>query len=381
MSTGFRRGLALLFIVAFLITAPAVVLYTAGYRLNVRNGQLVQTGILSVDSAPRGARVTVDGNAAGVTPSLAKDLLPGPHRLTLIKDGYLPWEKTLSVASQQTTFVNPAVLNADQPATRAKETGIEDTAVARETGRAGYVRRQGAWDEVWSFDPIDGSEQLVARLPVVNGAWPVLAWSADGTSLSATPKGARVSPLTRLGDFSLQPAGDRLAVVQARGSGPGQILAYVPSAAYAFVSAPDGLLALADAGRGRLTVLDQNGGATLLDANAADWQWEPKARRLLYADGHELHLFDPDGRSDDTLTRVSDPITGLAWRPGLPAVLYAQAGQVVSIEFDRRDGRVTQTLVQGSGIRDVWTDTAGKTAYFFGTVGGKTGLYARPLQK
>ncbi len=443
MSTGMRRGLAWAFVILFLISAPVVVLYTAGYRLNLPSGRLVQTGILSISSVPSGARVLVDGVLSGTTSALVKNLLPGSHRVELRKDGYLPWSKTLPIESQRTTFVQNAVLNADKPAVLQRAASAGAGAFARATGNAAYVRQGKVWNEIWSYQPQDGGDRLVARRPSSDGM-PALAWSPDGTTLaistgsgpsrsvslvnvddgrrfdlpakSGTPAGwdagtgaayllsakdgissadvdgdvVSIAPSPALaletsadGSYAIVAAeGERLAVVHRQANGV-SLVGYVPMGNYRFAPAPDGWLALDDADRQSLIVLDGNGsGAAVLTANASQWQWEPKGRRLLYTDGHELHLFDPLGGGDETLTRVSDPITGIAWRVGLDAALYAQGAQLVSIEFDRRDGRETATLAQGNGFQSLWTDPSGKTAFTFGSLdGGKTsGLISRGLE-
>lgn len=316
MSPRARRLLAFLFIAGFLVSAPALVLYTAGYRLNLQRGRFVQTGALSIDSVPRGVPILIDGVSIGqVTPAFIDAVLPGPRHITLQKDGYLPWEKTLDVQSRETTFVVDAVITPDAASVRVRETPLDAVSFSRVSAKAAYVRHEKGWDEVWTYDPLDGEERLVARLSAPHARPLVLTWSVDGSeSLVNAPPVASSPELI----FNLE----------------------VP---------------------------------------AHVWQWEPNGRRLLYTDGFELHLFDPLDQSDETLTRVSDPITGLAWRPGLPAVLYAQATRITGLELDRRDNRLATLIVQGTHLGNLWTDTRGRTAYFFGTIEGKTGLFARPL--
>ena len=73
MSLKFRRTFFYLYIGLFLLVAPLVVLYTAGYRLDVQRGRLVQIGALSVTSVPKGAQVfLVDAALSDRTPTLQK---------------------------------------------------------------------------------------------------------------------------------------------------------------------------------------------------------------------------------------------------------------------------------------------------------------------
>lgn len=51
---------------------------------------------LSVDSAPAGADIEIDGGFVGNTPSTIT-LAPGSHTVNIKKKGFLPWTKTLAV--------------------------------------------------------------------------------------------------------------------------------------------------------------------------------------------------------------------------------------------------------------------------------------------
>jgi hypothetical protein len=60
---------------------------------------------LAVYTVPVGVAVTLDGAAMGRTPFRVSDVEPGPHRVTLSADGYVPLDTTVNVAAGQ-----PAVL-------------------------------------------------------------------------------------------------------------------------------------------------------------------------------------------------------------------------------------------------------------------------------
>jgi formylglycine-generating enzyme required for sulfatase activity len=57
-------------------------------------------GLVSLDSAPQGASVVVDGNAVGTTPLRDVKLSPGDHRLQLQEARYLPLDQTLQVTGR-----------------------------------------------------------------------------------------------------------------------------------------------------------------------------------------------------------------------------------------------------------------------------------------
>jgi hypothetical protein len=53
---------------------------------------------LLVRSTPAGARVTVDGRDAGVTPATVRNLADGSHRVRITRDGYAPEERRILIS-------------------------------------------------------------------------------------------------------------------------------------------------------------------------------------------------------------------------------------------------------------------------------------------
>lgn len=62
-------------------------------------------GTLTVGSTPLMADVTVDGKAVGRTPLDINDLLVGEHKVTVSKQGYAPYTKTITVAGNKTATI------------------------------------------------------------------------------------------------------------------------------------------------------------------------------------------------------------------------------------------------------------------------------------
>src|SRR3989338_8433381 len=104
----------LAFIALFLVSAPLVVLYTAGYRWQLSQG-VTRTGTLFVASVPDGAQIILNDVAEDErTPAVIKTLLPGEYRVRLEREEHLPWEKRLMVYENTTTFIDRVLLFADR---------------------------------------------------------------------------------------------------------------------------------------------------------------------------------------------------------------------------------------------------------------------------
>jgi hypothetical protein len=72
---------------------------------NKKKGKIVPeapailAGQLSIDSAPQGAQIQVDGQAAGVTPFNLAGLMPGQHTVTVSKPGFVTDTRSINVNS------------------------------------------------------------------------------------------------------------------------------------------------------------------------------------------------------------------------------------------------------------------------------------------
>jgi hypothetical protein len=60
-----------------------------------------EPGRIQIDSAPRGARVSIDNAYLGVTPLLSPTLLPGPHAVRVEADRRFPWRSKVEVRPGQ----------------------------------------------------------------------------------------------------------------------------------------------------------------------------------------------------------------------------------------------------------------------------------------
>jgi len=92
----------------FAVTAPSIIFYSQGYRLDFAARKIVQTGGLYFKVAPRSAQVYINGKPKDTTSiftnsSLVKNLLPKTYAIEISKDGYYSWQKNLEVKEKQVT--------------------------------------------------------------------------------------------------------------------------------------------------------------------------------------------------------------------------------------------------------------------------------------
>jgi hypothetical protein len=77
------------------------------------------TGSLFVNTTPPGARLTLDGSEAGITPVTFSDLPQGNHTLNVTKEGFVTQVLPVLIPADQTTTINVVLVPAVDSGTRA----------------------------------------------------------------------------------------------------------------------------------------------------------------------------------------------------------------------------------------------------------------------
>jgi len=80
--------------------------YARGYRFDISSFKFLPNGILVVKSDPTGAQILVDGNLKGATDANIS-LSPGEYDITIQKNGYLTWQKKLTIEKEVVTQIIP----------------------------------------------------------------------------------------------------------------------------------------------------------------------------------------------------------------------------------------------------------------------------------
>jgi hypothetical protein len=332
-----RWTIYLLFAAAFFISAPIIVLYTAGYRYSLDSNRVVDTGVLSVKSYPSGADIYIDGEKQRqTTPAVIQNTLPGTHDIRLTRDGYTDWEKTLRVDSQATTFIDNATLFLTRPPRLIRNITTPHYAFEPNNEQLAYLQTEADWIELWIMQIPNKKESLLARLPQTDNASYTVDWSANGAYLSLTTKTRKGTDVTIVeretgdtlevndlvsnstnftwdakrdgrfyvdtseglatGDVTSQDArllpegtisavtidGDRIIAQEAEqqtvigklNEQTVDILAYLPIGNYVFHSAPEDLLLLEDPKRDRVILLDATGGDRPILLNTTAKIWD-----------------------------------------------------------------------------------------------------------
>ena len=104
MTLKYRRKLFFISIAGFLIITPAVLLYTAGYRL-ADDWSLAKTGGIYISSPLSGSEIFIDNDLKKQTNLLqsgvfVQNLRPSVYSALVAKEDYWPWQKNLKIEPQ-----------------------------------------------------------------------------------------------------------------------------------------------------------------------------------------------------------------------------------------------------------------------------------------
>lgn len=104
---GFNAGLVYTLISAIAIIAGTwfAIQYAQGNFRVTKQGFMRESGLLSANSFPTGAEVSINGNLVTATDDTLY-LEPGEYQIQILKDGYWPWTKNLDIESELVTQTN-----------------------------------------------------------------------------------------------------------------------------------------------------------------------------------------------------------------------------------------------------------------------------------
>lgn len=84
---------------AVIAIATMLVFFLLGYRRDWSSGQIEQSGLVQFNSIPSGASVSIDTSSLGSSTPTKANVLPGSRFITVSREGYIKWSKTVDVRS------------------------------------------------------------------------------------------------------------------------------------------------------------------------------------------------------------------------------------------------------------------------------------------
>ncbi len=173
-----RRAIMICLIIIFFVTAPLVILYTAGYRYNFSTREIKQTGVVSIDVEPNDATAEIGSIVIKKKmPLRLPNRAPGTYHLKITRPGYQAWEKDITVESKQTVYIRDVTLFKEAIPRPFGSEPIEPSSFSSsyEGAYALHVLQKDTMYELGLIDTGTKSQDIIAR-----GAWekrPDIFWS------------------------------------------------------------------------------------------------------------------------------------------------------------------------------------------------------------
>lgn len=444
MTLKVRRILSSIFILLFLIIAPATVLYAAGFRLS-KNGRFIQkTGLLIIDSKPENAKIFINGqpqknwlspllgeNNFITTPAKIKNLLPGDYDFSVELNGYSSWQKKLTIYPGASTAVKdiylfknslPAqIVPADTQAINFSPDKNQTLIIS--AGRLILLNLQTGTERSASQSGLKGKS---------------IAWSADGQRLVIDNYLYSLDDLNSRLDLSKLTAGlfnfqwsdntlfyqDKSAIYQLdQNNLPKKIVSnanfndYLVKDGYLFLinkSGPSASLKAIDLatnqqlknialpapadysfinpGHSLLNLYDNTHKTLYLFNPLADYS--PLVEiinnvktatwfdgdNLLYAGDYEIWLYNLASKNNTLITRISDTVNQIAMYPSKNYIIYSTGQTINAMELDERGKRNVVEFIKFDYIKSFALNPQGDVLYFSGRSGGSGGLYKLLIQ-
>jgi len=99
--------------ILFLVCAFLTVTYAAGYKIDIKQRKVSQTGIISVQDD--GGKIYINGKFEGTNEITLRNLAAGEYLVEVKKDGYHPWSKSFELAPGEAKILNDIVQFKENP--------------------------------------------------------------------------------------------------------------------------------------------------------------------------------------------------------------------------------------------------------------------------
>lgn len=436
-----RNILFIIFTTFFFVGAPLIVLYTAGIRYDVKSGEVLKTGVISVTTTPRSASLLVNGvDISHETPYVIKNLNPDIYNIQIKKAEYHPWQGTVSVKASETSFLQNIVLFRNEPPKLELEKLETSISYSQNNDVIAYFKKTDS--QPYSLVVFDvASNRLIKSFILKNIIDPSqysINWSFEGKNIllkSNTSADFEIFSLTESAtDFSkLQSAeinqvfwhpstenilyistnnelsqinietgavdtftgenknsvlidasllsffsnGAQTELRQTIGTET-SLIALLPISEYSILARHGAYLMLSDNRKELFLVNIHDKQPLLLESKAILFDWLDSEDLLVYSDGNEINVYDPKTHSNEFITRQAEQITAVKWHGIGNTILASTKNSITAIEtFKAAEDRMVTPLITNINIETFWISNDSKLAYYF----TGTDLYSLQLTK
>ncbi|MCX7928895.1 MAG: PEGA domain-containing protein [Patescibacteria group bacterium] len=137
------RGIILAFSIVFVLGITTLIfLYSKGFRIDKKSGEIVSQGLLLLKSVPDGAQIIINGEPKTVT-NATISLKSGTYDITVKKEGYIEWNKRLTIKDQEVTEATAYLFKNVPSLSAITFTGISKLFPSKDFTKIAYIIPHG----------------------------------------------------------------------------------------------------------------------------------------------------------------------------------------------------------------------------------------------
>lgn len=134
-----RRIIFYLFLTAFIVLVPLIILYALGYNFDFEQKTLIASGGIYLKSYPPKADIYINDKPKGKTNRVVSYLVPKIYKIKVAKEEYYPWQKELIIESGLITRANNIFLVPFNPIISLMATESEAHSIFKEEKKQNYL--------------------------------------------------------------------------------------------------------------------------------------------------------------------------------------------------------------------------------------------------
>ncbi|HRT40276.1 MAG TPA: PEGA domain-containing protein [Candidatus Woesebacteria bacterium] len=349
-----RRSLKVILsiLTAIIIVTSLIIIYAQGYRISLEQGiNLKATGILSVTSKPKAASVYINNHLVTATDNIV-NLPPGDYDVKIVKDGYTPWQKRISL-KKEVVQQTDAYLFRTTPDIRSITFSGAINPVLSPTGTkiiyavasASASKNNGLYqyDLTNNLLPLSKNQPKLIAVNFHNLDWSKFKFqfSPDGKELLATSQNGNISYLInleepiiyqKLQDVTLNKSIILASWKRAESVQIQESIKKLPAVFQNFVSTASSSLALFSSNNERFLYLARS------DYNLDDNLILPPPNQSTQAQTRQIkkgnyYVYDI---KDDTNFKIGNAqdLTLLSWLPDSNNLIFIQQDKIFTIDYD-----------------------------------------------
>lgn len=140
--------------ISFLTVLTIVIVFARGYRVNISDGKITSTGILSVSSVPKAAKIFINGKLQGATDTNLT-LPHGKYTVEIVKEGYSSFKKEISLKGEIVMSVDAKLFLKNPALTPLTSIGIAKAIPVGNSDRLILISKSDnpVTDGIYLFEP------------------------------------------------------------------------------------------------------------------------------------------------------------------------------------------------------------------------------------